>query len=66
MIGRLFIQEGAERRLERTTMENLYYVAIYDILRNTHPCETTATSSSNSKPKYYPTQHGTATLIPGR
>ena len=42
MIRILFIQEGAERRREHITMENYYYAAIYDILQDTHPHDTTA------------------------
>ena len=42
MIRILFIQEGAERRREHTAMENFYYAAIYDILQDTHPHDTTA------------------------
>ena len=38
----LFLQEGAEQRREHIAMENFYYAAIYDILQDTHPHDTTA------------------------
>jgi len=36
MIRFLFIQEGSERRRDHLAVENFYYEAIYDILKNTH------------------------------
>jgi len=50
IIRRLLMQEGAEHRRDRTNMEN-FYNAIYDILREPHPCETTATSLRQPKAK---------------
>ena len=40
MIRLLFIQEGSERRRDRSTMENFYYEALYAILQETHQHET--------------------------
>jgi hypothetical protein len=49
MIRILFIQEGAERRREHIAKENFCYAAIYDILQDTHPHDTTSVALQQLK-----------------